>query len=266
VLSGGFGHIFGNCPIWHFGYSASWCGLTDWQTELDGTGSINMQYFQRLLHSRHWDRLVPDVDHAVLTGGYGTWGQPDYATAASTADGTSIIAYLPTQRTVTVDTRILAGGDIRAWWFAPAAGTATAIGTFVTGIKTFTPPGAGDWVLVVDDAALGWPPPGEELPAVPAPSAEDMGTLYLAPNDPNPFNQATALRFSVGSTQRVRVAVYNLAGALVRTLVDAEFPAGWHTAVWDGRTDRGTSASAGVYLCRVSTAGASTARKLVLTE
>jgi hypothetical protein len=50
----------------------------------------------------------------------------------------------------------------RAWWFDPAAGTATSIGDFATtGTRVFTPPAAQDWVLVIDDASLNLPAPGQ---------------------------------------------------------------------------------------------------------
>ena len=58
----------------------------------------------------------------------------------------------------------ITGATVKAWWFNPRNGTATPIGTFPnTGERAFTPPDAGemlDWVLVLDDAAKGYPAPG----------------------------------------------------------------------------------------------------------
>jgi len=55
---------------------------------------------------------------------------------------------------------------VKSWWFNPRDGTATAIDTFAnTGEREFTPPDAGemlDWVLVLDDAAQSFPPPGRD--------------------------------------------------------------------------------------------------------
>ena len=49
---------------------------------------------------------------------------------------------------------------MKAWWFNPRTGKATAIGEFPnTGDRAFTPPDAGellDWVLVLDDASKGY--------------------------------------------------------------------------------------------------------------
>ena len=56
---------------------------------------------------------------------------------------------------------------MKAWWFNPRDGKATAIGTFPnTGERAFTPPDAGellDWVLVLDDAAKGYAAPGTPM-------------------------------------------------------------------------------------------------------
>ena len=53
------------------------------------------------------------------------------------------------------------GPNVKAWWFNPRNGAATAIGKFPnTGERAFTPPDVGemlDWVLVLDDEAKGFP-------------------------------------------------------------------------------------------------------------
>ena len=47
---------------------------------------------------------------------------------------------------------------------------------------------------------------------------------------PNPFEDATTLRFSLSAAAHVSLAIYNLAGQRVRTLIDASLPAGDHSA------------------------------------
>lgn len=153
VLSGSIGHFFGNYPIWNF--------AAGWPSALNSTGSRSMGYYRRLFISRAWDKLVPDIAGTVLTGGRGALG-PDYAMAARTADGATIIAYAPTQRALTIDMTKVAGTTARAWWFNPATGVATLIADYATsGNRSFAPPAAGEWVLVVDDASLGLPAPGQ---------------------------------------------------------------------------------------------------------
>jgi Protein of unknown function (DUF4038)/Putative collagen-binding domain of a collagenase/Bacterial Ig-like domain (group 2) len=153
ILSGGMGHVFGNCPLWHFGAAelGRWCSRGDWKEELNSAGSRDMRTFARLFSSRHWWLLVPDTAHRVLTTGQGRFGDADFATAAYASDSSSIIVYLPTSRTVTVSGSVLSGSTMVAWWFDPATGRSTRIGTYATaGGQSFTPPSEGDWVLVVD--------------------------------------------------------------------------------------------------------------------
>jgi hypothetical protein len=80
-------------------------------------------------------------------------------------DGTYAMVYAPVSRPFTVRMSKIAGSKVRAWWFNPRDGSTTPAGTFDnTGERTFEPPGRGemtDWVLVLDDAARNYPPPGQ---------------------------------------------------------------------------------------------------------
>jgi hypothetical protein len=152
VLMGGVGSFFGNNPIWLFN--------PGWPAALDSTGARGMSLYGRLFASRNWSTLVPDYAATVLTGGRGALGA-DYAAAALTSDGATAIVYTPTQRALTIDMSKIAGGTARAWWFDPATGLATLIGDFTaSGTRSFTPPTAQDWVLVIDNATLNLPAPG----------------------------------------------------------------------------------------------------------
>ncbi len=89
----------------------------------------------------------------------------------------------------------------------------------------------------------------------------------LSPAAPNPFNPATTLRFTVRERGRVRLAVYDVSGRLVRVLVDGErAPGAEHVARWDGRDERGEPVASGVYFARLVTGGESLVRKLVLLK
>ena len=69
---------------------------------------------------------------------------------------------------------------------------------------------------------------------------------------PNPFNPATTIRYTLPSKGRVEVAIYDLHGAHVATLVDEQKDAGAYTQPWDGRSVNGTTVSSGVYFARVT--------------
>ncbi|MDE2812966.1 MAG: lamin tail domain-containing protein [Gemmatimonadota bacterium] len=70
---------------------------------------------------------------------------------------------------------------------------------------------------------------------------------------PNPFNATTHLGFHLHQTAFVHVAIYNVQGQRVRTLMDAPLNAGVHQVQWDSRDDRGHSAATGPYFVRFRT-------------
>ncbi|MFH1690063.1 MAG: FlgD immunoglobulin-like domain containing protein [Candidatus Eisenbacteria bacterium] len=83
---------------------------------------------------------------------------------------------------------------------------------------------------------------------------------------PNPFNPRTTLRYSVASPGRVRVRVYDLAGRVVRTLVDEDVEPGEYGLSWDGTTNAGERAASGVYFVRMETDGFRASTKTVLLK
>jgi hypothetical protein len=72
---------------------------------------------------------------------------------------------------------------------------------------------------------------------------------------PNPFNPRTTIRFDLPAAGSVRLAVYDVAGRLVRVLVEGERPAGSCEAVWDGRDAGGRGLAAGSYFARLEAGG-----------
>ena len=84
----------------------------------------------------------------------------------------------------------------------------------------------------------------------------------LLPAVPNPFAAHAGVRFSLPVAGSVRVDVLDAAGRMVRRLHDAPLAAGAHRLAWDGRTDDGTRAAPGVYLCRLSFGGDTRVQRL----
>lgn len=77
----------------------------------------------------------------------------------------------------------------------------------------------------------------------------------LSQNTPNPFNPRTTIRFELTRPGSVRLDVFDVAGRLVRQLVDADLGAGRHEVSWDGRDERGHEAASGSYLARLECEG-----------
>jgi hypothetical protein len=93
-----------------------------------------------------------------------------------------------------------------------------------------------------------------------------QASLRLYQNRPNPFETATAIRFALPSNARARLAVYDVAGRLVRVVADEVMPAGEHTVQWDGRDSHGSMAGPGIYFCRLATPERSLQNKMVLLK
>ncbi|MGB2959802.1 MAG: FlgD immunoglobulin-like domain containing protein, partial [Bacteroidota bacterium] len=74
----------------------------------------------------------------------------------------------------------------------------------------------------------------------------------LDQNYPNPFNPTTTIRFSLPQAVPVRLAIYDLLGRHVATLVDGHREAGNHTVVWNGVNDSGVQMGTGVYFYRLT--------------
>jgi len=83
-------------------------------------------------------------------------------------------------------------------------------------------------------------------------------------NWPNPFNPSTTVLFAVDSAGPAHIAVYDLGGRIVRTLVDGHLDAGRHRIVWNGCGDDGRSLGSGSYLLRGSTLDGVGIRRLSL--
>ncbi|MBN2566237.1 MAG: T9SS type A sorting domain-containing protein [Candidatus Eisenbacteria bacterium] len=84
---------------------------------------------------------------------------------------------------------------------------------------------------------------------------------------PNPFSSGTILSFTVPDPAcQVEIIVYDVAGRVVRTLVDDWVTGGSQSVRWDGRTDRGADAASGVYFLSASIGDFRATRKVVLVR
>ncbi|MEX1139357.1 MAG: right-handed parallel beta-helix repeat-containing protein [Bacteroidota bacterium] len=77
----------------------------------------------------------------------------------------------------------------------------------------------------------------------------------LDQNYPNPFNPETTIRFQLPMPSSVTIAVYDMLGREVRSLVSGQQDAGYHSVLWDGRTNAGQQAASGVYFYRIHALG-----------
>ena len=101
--------------------------------------------------------------------------------------------------------------------------------------------------------------PGVSSPEIPADFS--FGGVY-----PNPFSAEAAIRFTLPSSGRVSVTIYDMSGRVVRTLTDTEMSAAEHTLMWDGLDQQGSSVGAGVYFCRLQACGETVTQKMLRIE
>lgn len=100
----------------------------------------------------------------------------------------------------------------------------------------------------------GWIMTGVDDEALPT-------SFWLGRGYPNPFNPRARIRFAVPSPERVRIALYNVAGREVRVLLDETMEPGFHTAAIDG-----SGLSSGIYFCRMVAGSFIDDQKLVLLK
>ncbi len=123
-----------------------------------------------------------------------------------------------------------------------------------------SPPG-GDEVYIDDVVVRSTTPTAVENEPRQVPVS-----FNLAQNYPNPFNPSTEIVYSVPKSGHVNLAVYNVAGQKVRTLINARVSAGSHRVTFDGRDDSGRELSTGVYIYRLEAEGKVLQKKMTLMK
>ena len=170
LFSGACGHTYGHHSVWQM-WAPPRAPINDpllpWFEAIAEPGAGQMQHARHLLESRPFLTRIPDdtviVSARVATAVPGA-GRYRFVATRDT-EGRYAMVYAPVGRPFRVRMPAIRGARVKAWWFNPRDGRATAIGEFANeGERLFAPPDPGeslDWVLVLDDAAQGYPPPGQ---------------------------------------------------------------------------------------------------------
>jgi len=96
--------------------------------------------------------------------------------------------------------------------------------------------------------------------------AQPIAEFELFPNYPNPFNPETTLSFRLDETADIELAIFNIVGQKIATLVAGTVAAGSYELKWDGRDDLGNAVGTGVYIYRLQSGNTSETRKMHLIQ
>jgi len=91
-------------------------------------------------------------------------------------------------------------------------------------------------------------------------------SFQLAGSWPNPFNSATAIRFTLHKSERIEAEIFDALGRRVRSLAAATLPAGEHELHWDGRNQAGMNCPSGLYFLRLRHSGQAAVHKMALVR
>ena len=190
------------------------------------------------------------------------------------ADGVTLKAAIASGLNVTLltDPALLAGADPqgRVMMYTPnpfqAGSSVSHFDVSCTPNLLMEPAVNGDLTSSVDLTRYafedeGWLPRTTGVPPVSIPAVAG-----LPPNQPNPFNRATSIRFDLPQEAQTDLDVYDISGRLVRSLVHDRFPAGSHVVLWDGTGADGQRVHDGVYFTRLKVGGEVRSRQIVLVQ
>ena len=81
-------------------------------------------------------------------------------------------------------------------------------------------------------------------------SETSLGNTY-----PNPFRQSTMIPFALGEKTKVDIAVYNILGQRVKTLIQATLSSGTYNVEWNGTDKNGKYMMSGIYYIKMVAGG-----------
>lgn len=222
---------------------------------------------------------VKEIDTATFTitrefpVGDDSWGLDitgDGATLAVACEDSHEVMLIDLASGTVTAVFLAATADPRDVDILDAAGLAYVTGGTVTGftgpvyvidlataavVDTFDGPGTNSNVIAVQ-AQMHGGTTAVQTPAVPL-----AMRAY-----PNPFNPSVTVELRLAEPATGTLAIHDLAGRLVRTLISGDLGAGVRHVVWDGRDQTGRALPSGVYLARLATGGRLVTQKLVLAQ
>jgi hypothetical protein len=130
------------------------------------------------------------------------------------------------------------------------------------------------WSLKVDSDGNIWgiTPDGiARYGYIPGPSSvnekfEEPVAFLTITNFPNPFNPSTTIEFTLPSSGKANLVIYDIMGHKVRELISGQVSAGIRSVLWDGRDGSGRSVSSGVYFARLTVGKSFAVKKMLMMK
>ena len=88
----------------------------------------------------------------------------------------------------------------------------------------------------------------------------------LHQNYPNPFNPTTQIKYDIAEDSFVSITIYDVMGRNIRTLMNVNQTAGYHSIQWDAKNDMGEGVSAGMYIYVIQAGEFRATKKMVLLK
>lgn len=159
----------------------------------------------------------------------------------------------------------LSDGDNTAWLIETADPEPRVTGKFTMFACMGPPPqpGQGDQ-FIIDDVVTRSSVPGA---SVDSKQNNALPTDFqLEQNFPNPFNPSTQISFKIAEKNNTQLLIYNTRGQVIRTLLNADLPAGTHSVTWDGLNDNSQPVTSGIYLYRLSSGQHTQSKRMIFLK
>jgi len=182
------------------------------------------------------DSLKPEVAF-ISVGDNNSYGHPTQ----------TVLNRLVAARCFIYQTQLGAGGTV-ASWRAAIANTHIILRTSGT-----------DYTVTYGRTITTYPGDQDSLSAIAIKNVP--GAFFLAQNYPNPFNSTTTIAYQLSEKALVRLAVYNVKGQLIETLVSQEQPVGYYNTIWSAN-----KVPTGLYIYRIDAGSYHDVRKCIILK
>ena len=190
--------------------------------------------------------------------------------------------------TTAPDTMIPPGGFLILWYTGETNGFPEIDAKLSSGGETvYGEDSSGTMVFSVsfdaqnEDVSYGRYPDGSDTwqQMNPTPGSTNTNLLsndnsfYSAPeyfslgqNYPNPFNPQTQFHYDLSKSGNIHLAIYDVLGKEVYTVLNDYQRAGKHNVLWTGINNKGLQVQSGIYFYRLTTDSEITTKKMVYTK